>query len=208
MKQTEKSQRSKKQIILAAAEEFGSTPFENASLNQICQRNNISKGRLYHHFDNKDALFLACLDYAVDKIIEYSVIEFDSAMSLEEKYHRVFVRRQDFVLENPHTAIFLFRAFKEAPRHLLAEIGCQHKKYRAAISKTLLSMFESYPWFKKEQLPIFTEIFVLASNRVHEIGLDEWSPYVSKEKQKKILNDNMLLYDELVHIFLYGILPR
>ena len=60
MKKEEKTGLTKERILLAAMEEFGEKGYAAASLNNICAAG-IPKGLLYHNYENKDALYLACV---------------------------------------------------------------------------------------------------------------------------------------------------
>ena len=71
MNQKEKSQISKDKILNAAIAEFGTKTYENASLNNICNDNKISKGLIYHYFKNKDELFLKCVKVCFDELVDY-----------------------------------------------------------------------------------------------------------------------------------------
>ena len=60
MKKEEKTELTKKKILSAALQEFGSNGYRGASLNAICE-SGTPKGLLYHNFKNKDALYLSCV---------------------------------------------------------------------------------------------------------------------------------------------------
>ena len=51
-------------IIEAALDEFAEKDFESASLNNIIARAGISKGSMYHYFNNKEDLYLYVIEYA------------------------------------------------------------------------------------------------------------------------------------------------
>ena len=54
---------------------FSTRGFHKASMDNICEEAGISKGAFYHHFESKQALFLALLDgwlQAIDNTIEAS----------------------------------------------------------------------------------------------------------------------------------------
>lgn len=61
MKKEEKTELTRKRILAAAMKEFGENGYQGASLNRICDIG-IPKGLLYHNFENRDALYLACLE--------------------------------------------------------------------------------------------------------------------------------------------------
>ena len=71
MKKSLKTEITKEKILNAAIEEFGTHGYEGATINQICQKHNISKGLIYHNFKNKDELYLCCADEAVTEFISY-----------------------------------------------------------------------------------------------------------------------------------------
>lgn len=71
MKKTLKTEKTKRKILDAAVEEFGVYGYDGATVNQICQKHGISKGLIYHNFENKDALYLACVEEAVNAFIAF-----------------------------------------------------------------------------------------------------------------------------------------
>ena len=52
----------KDELLQEAMTEFADKGFDSASLNQIIKRSGISKGSFYHHFNNKEELFLKVVD--------------------------------------------------------------------------------------------------------------------------------------------------
>ena len=60
MKRTDQVAQSRRRILTAAVEEFSRQGYDNASITAMCQRHQLSKGRVYHHFDSKDDLYVAC----------------------------------------------------------------------------------------------------------------------------------------------------
>jgi AcrR family transcriptional regulator len=55
-------------ILEAAARAFAAHGYENASLNQILEEAEISKGAAYYYFDDKADLFLTTLRHYVEKL--------------------------------------------------------------------------------------------------------------------------------------------
>jgi TetR/AcrR family transcriptional regulator len=55
----------------AAINEFSLNKFEDASLNDILKKADMSKGSLYHHFGDKFGLYLAVMDIIVRKKLSY-----------------------------------------------------------------------------------------------------------------------------------------
>lgn len=52
-------------LIHASIDEFETNGYEGASLNRILTAAGMSKGQLYHHFTNKQALFLSLVEWAI-----------------------------------------------------------------------------------------------------------------------------------------------
>jgi AcrR family transcriptional regulator len=58
----EKNAVTQRRLLDAAREVFGRRGYGNASLEEIAEEAGFSRGALYHHFESKEALFLALLD--------------------------------------------------------------------------------------------------------------------------------------------------
>lgn len=66
----------KKKILQASLEEFAEKGYELASTNAIIQKAGVSKGLLFHHFNNKKTLFLhigeQCMEYFFSYLNAYT----------------------------------------------------------------------------------------------------------------------------------------
>jgi len=71
----QRSEETRANIISSAVKLFSTHGFNAASVDDICKDAGISKGAFYHHFESKQALFLALLDgwlQTIDTAIEAS----------------------------------------------------------------------------------------------------------------------------------------
>lgn len=71
----QRSEETKTRILESAIKLFSSRGYNKASVDEICREAGISKGAFYHHFESKQALFLALLDgwlKTIDTAIEES----------------------------------------------------------------------------------------------------------------------------------------
>jgi AcrR family transcriptional regulator len=71
----QRSEETRSKIITSAIKLFSNRGFNAASVDVICKDAGISKGAFYHHFESKQALFLALLDVwlqTIDSAIEAS----------------------------------------------------------------------------------------------------------------------------------------
>lgn len=121
MKKEEKTELTKKKILSAAIEEFGTNGYQGASLNAICQAG-IPKGLLYHNFKNKDALYLSCVEWCFQSLTK-CLREAQIGNDLE-KYMQV---RMNFFREHKMEAHIFFDAVLQPPEKLYPEI-CMLKK--------------------------------------------------------------------------------
>ena len=54
-----------------ALEEFARHGYGASSINAICGGQDVSKGIIYHYFETKDALFLACVAECFQRLTEH-----------------------------------------------------------------------------------------------------------------------------------------
>lgn len=123
MKKEEKTELTKKKILSAALQEFGSNGYRGASLNAICE-SGIPKGLLYHNFKNKDALYLSCVELCFQSLTK-CLKEANIGNDLE-KYMRV---RMEFFEKNKMEARIFFDAVLQPPEVLSAEIAELKKEF-------------------------------------------------------------------------------
>lgn len=71
----QRSEETKSRILESSIKLFSTRGYNTASVDDICKEAGISKGAFYHHFESKQALFLALLDgwlQTIDTAIEAS----------------------------------------------------------------------------------------------------------------------------------------
>jgi AcrR family transcriptional regulator len=61
MKSQERAVMTRKQLIEAAAKCFAEQGYDGTGVAMICESAHVSKGAFYHHFDTKQAIFLALM---------------------------------------------------------------------------------------------------------------------------------------------------
>lgn len=98
MKQSEKRQISRDEIIYAAIHEIAKAKSKDYSLNEVCRANNISKGRLYHYFSSKEELFYASINKVLFNLAEH-VNEYQNAPHTEstlDYLHNYYLGQLDY----------------------------------------------------------------------------------------------------------------
>ncbi len=93
MEQKEKSRQSIAFILKCAIDEFAEKGMD-FSLNAICKKNGISKGRFYHHFESKDNFLSACVCYSLHNLIDgINAFEVNNDLSVKENFHNYYNER-------------------------------------------------------------------------------------------------------------------
>lgn len=124
IKREQKNIKSKNKILQAAINEFGFKDYTNASINNICNDNNISKGLIYHYYESKDELFLLCVGECFDKLSNYLnkniIFNHDDVEKSIESY---FIARYEFFEANKEFRQIFCDAILQTPEHLRKEIA-------------------------------------------------------------------------------------
>lgn len=121
MKQEEKNQQSRERILRAAVAEFGTKGYDGASLNVLLSENGISKGLLYHYFQNKDQLYLSCVETCFDELTEV-LSTLPIVGDAKRGIQAYFEVRARFFHEHPGLERIFFDALLQPPAHLEAEL--------------------------------------------------------------------------------------
>ena len=120
MKREEKNQQTRRRIMDSALAEFAEKGYGGSSVNTICAAQGISKGIVYHYFENKDELYLAC----VEKCFQTLTAALSAALDVETvTADQYFNARLVFFGEHPlHQRLFCDTVVNP-PQHLLRELA-------------------------------------------------------------------------------------
>lgn len=143
MKQETKSELARQRILEAAVGEFSAKGYEGASLNAACARNGISKGIVYHHFKDKNELYLLCVEKCFNAATAYltEIVATFSGTS-EERLNCYFAARIRFFAQNPqYLGIFADATF-QPPKELAAEIAVKREDFDRLNLSVLTSLLE------------------------------------------------------------------
>lgn len=122
MKREEKNQQTRRRIMDSALAEFSRQGYGASSINAICAAQDISKGIVYHYFETKDALFLACVEECFQRLTEYirtNMIKQGDMECCLEDYSAI---RTGFFRSYPVYQRIFCEAVISPPAHLRAEI--------------------------------------------------------------------------------------
>jgi TetR/AcrR family transcriptional regulator len=126
---------SKRQLIEAALIEFSRKGLKGARVDEIARRARVNKQLVYHHFGNKDDLYLRCLEVAYERYRSRNSKTDFASLAPEQAIHLLVSETFDNVLaqkyfpalvadENLHSARHIKRSRRLKALHarLLAEI--------------------------------------------------------------------------------------
>lgn len=125
-------------------EEFSRRGYEGASLNTVWAVKGISKGIIYHHFKDKDELYLLCVKTCFDAFTAYLRTASDSLTgTVQERLQDYFNARLRFFSENPeYLGIFIDASFHPAEK-LLPQISTLRQDFDALNISVLTELLKS-----------------------------------------------------------------
>ena len=136
----------KNKIIKACLEEFSDNGYENASTNSIVSKAGISKGLLFHYFENKRNIYLYLIDISInrflDKFYEY---EAEPSKDIFERLIQSGMIKIRLALEEPQMYKIVMEAFIDTPRGMEEEI---QSRYQKIFAQTMPNVFENLDYSK------------------------------------------------------------
>lgn len=131
-------------IINAALKEFGKKGYKNATTDEIVKEANISKGALFHYFNNKKDLFLFLYDHTLEILMN----EFFGKIDLDEKDILKRLRKVlyiEFMLVNksPDMLDFVKMANFEDSDEVKADLESRNKGYLTDSYSKVMSNFDT-----------------------------------------------------------------
>lgn len=207
--QEERNQESLNQIMEAAIREFGKYGYRESSINRICKNGNISKGKLYHYFSDKEALFHASVFKTYREFTDFmSRYRPEPVATIEQNFHDFFYRRQYFFLQNPYYPTVMFSALSwfnppEDPSGKVAE--CTREYYRC-MDQLIHNIFALYSDDLLSDIDLAAEVVRVSINRIQfDYGYPDWDP---ENPSEELLASNLNRFDRLIHLLLYGVMKR
>lgn len=119
-----KNQLTKGKVLESAMVEFADKGYDAASMNSLCASGGVSKGIVYHYFQDKDELYMACVSACFNKLLqETSKIQFDDSAGIEEGMKTYFDGREAFFAGNPECCKLFCSATSNPPEHLSGQVA-------------------------------------------------------------------------------------
>lgn len=202
MKQKEKSEISKEKILNAAIVEFGTKSYDNASLNNICSDNNLSKGLIYHYFKNKDELYLSCVKGCFDELAGFLSKADYNSRDFRENIKKLLDLRYEFFRENPYYSNIFFNTVLQPPIHLkekIKEIRKEFDDFNIMYSKNALKGIRLREGITEDEAVEYFFIFQEMYN-----GYFQSTSYKNLDFNT-LIEDHELKLSKILNIILYGV---
>lgn len=154
MKREEKNQQTKRRIMDSALAEFSSKGYRASSVNAISAAQDVSKGIIYHYFETKDDLFLACVEECFQRLTEYIRESMTEQGGAERRLEEYFAVRTRFFRTYPVYQRIFCEAAIAPPARLRAAIQRRREDFDALnlqILERLLSSLSLRPSVSREE---------------------------------------------------------
>lgn len=201
MKREEKNKITRRRILDSALSEFSAKGYGASSINTICAAQDVSKGIVYHYFETKDVLFLACVEECFRLLTEYMRENMQREGNKENGLEDYFAIRTRFFHTHPVYQRIFCEAVISPPAHLREEIQERKRdfdKLNIQILEQLLMPFSLRPSISKEDvIDTFRQFQDFINIRYQMADTGEQAFEVREEKCRKALD-----------ILLYGVIER
>ena len=107
-------------ILRSAVAAFGRDGYEGTDVADIAQHAGLSKGAVYHYFESKEALFLATVDYEMERLAAEVVAAADACDEPLDEIHAVVTTYLQFFADNPGAVELIVEEranFRERDQH-------------------------------------------------------------------------------------------
>jgi AcrR family transcriptional regulator len=118
----QQSAQTREALVRACMRLFAERGFTNTSLDDIAREARLTKGAIYWHFENKDALFAAILG-RIREVWQRDVLQPLSAEAdPRKKLERLFDHYAHLFTEDPHVCLFLQRVMLDADQQFAPQV--------------------------------------------------------------------------------------
>ena len=215
MNQAEKSVNTITFIINCAIDEFAENGV-NFSLNAICKKNGISKGKLYHHFSSKEDLLCECVCHSLE-LLATSIDDFevDSSISIYQNFHNYYTEHVMHWCENPNQLIILRSAYSQHKSIFSSESLKKINQYQDIWRKTkkqkFLQILKSNNHKMRINNDVVTDILLLMYENTFQVLEDRMINAVKhnyEQATEKYAKELIEYHDTIINMILYGAVEK
>lgn len=200
MKKADKTAITKERILSAAMEEFGTNGYDGTALNTICAEHGIAKGLIYHNFENKDDIYLRCVERALHGFLDYM-----QQREVNNDIQRYIALRCRFFSEHPLYNKIIFEAMLQPPQHLSSTIQVLKQsfdEYNQGVYLSVVRDMELRPGVTEQEAVTYFNIVQGMFN-----GYFSSSSYTGASFSD-IVNDHETMLVKMLDLMLYGIVKE
>ena len=215
MAHIEKGEKSIEFITQCAIDEIAENG-KKTTLNSICTKYNISKGRMYHFFSSKEDLYYNCFKYSIDRITNrINKFEIDEDATLERNLHNYYLEIINHWLRHPNEIIVISMITRLSAYDFSDENVQRLIDLKNEWAKTVTDKFVEIINSKNKKMRVDTDIInQIISTLYKQLFLTFSNELISAlkaqdyAKAKQIKNKLLKYYDILIKTFLYGIIEK
>lgn len=200
MKREEKNALARQRILDAAIGEFSRKGYDGASLTAFCAEHGISKGIVYHHFRDKNELYLLCVRSCFEELTAWLKAAMETAQGTAEERMQVFFQSWlRFFGEHPQQIGIFSNAVFRTPGALAREIDSCREAYDRLYTDAMMAMLDGK--VLRENLP--PEELV----RECRIYMDFYNTrFMLSEQPERDIEEQEKRCRQQMNVLLYGIL--
>lgn len=207
------SEEKKNRIIKAALKEFALKGYEGASTNSIVKEVGISKGMIFHYFENKKNLYLYILDYCAELYFEKTkeICE-KSHNSTFEKFNQLLEERTEWLKGEMYLGIIVSNALLcNLPNELQPIVREKTQSLIEKMKKITLDNIDKSDLNENVDLNRVFDMFSFIFQQLTMRYLKKYSYIQSELKGKEMIRELEIINKELVcfiEIIKHGICKR
>lgn len=215
MEQKEKSKQAINYIINCGINEFAEKG-HLVSLNGICKKYNISKGKLYHHFSSKEELMCACICTCLKELTQnINNFNVNNALTAKENFHNYYFERINHWHKNYNQLTVLRLAYSLSNNVLndesLNKIKAYRDDWRCTKKNKILEILHSENNSLRINDENIAEIMLLMYENTFQVLEDKMINAIKSDNinDTKIFTQNLIDYhDSIIDMILYGAIKK
>ena len=181
-------------IVNGAKELFWKFGIKRVTINEICEKADVSRGTFYKYFDNKDQLAI----FIIQQVVDETMKDYQDIMELDIKYSEKMQKVVEMKLKGTD------QMSKEFINDLYGEDFPELREFLEMKTKESLDLiindFREAQWNGNIRKDIKIEFIMYFMNKMREIIIDPQFENLYENTQEMV--------NELTKFFFYGIIER
>ena len=193
----------KDKIIESSRIEFSNKGYNDASINEICKRGKFSKGIVYHYFENKEKLYLVCMDEVYNNLLKYLKEFEDTLQKPMDNIINYFILRNNYFNGHPIDKKLFINSVFNPPQELmkdLLEVKTSFNTYNKALFRKIVGNLDLKEGFEIDTLLVYLETISNVINSDTQLNYQENDYDYIEYQEKKMV--------EAINILFYGIVEK